>query len=201
MIDEFNPPGTGFARFSDDRKLRYRLARILTTQVEFEYIGRNFGRIRPRDGAPSSLLISEVRRVVFLMLNPSTADAFKLDPTVSKCVKFALRWEAHALEVVNLYAHRTPYPEDLDSVPATELGMGAEADEEILAACRGAYRVIAAWGNNGWRYGRGAYVRQLLRDHQIPVMRLGQTGDGSPKHPLARGKHLIPIDQEPAVWP
>jgi hypothetical protein len=62
VIDEYNDDRTGWARFSDDRKMRYRLSRRLTDN---------------RGG--------HAGRVVFVMINPSTADAFKPDPTISKC--------------------------------------------------------------------------------------------------------------------
>jgi hypothetical protein len=46
-------------------------------------------------------------RVVFILLNPSTADAFKDDPTVKKCISFAKHWNFGSLEIVNLFAYRS----------------------------------------------------------------------------------------------
>ena len=71
VIDSFTADGTGWARFSNDRIMRHRLARNLTPD-------------------PASLIVAGgsvygIARVVFLMLNPSTADAFQLDPTVNEC--------------------------------------------------------------------------------------------------------------------
>jgi len=45
--------------------------------------------------------------------NPSTADADVLDPTVRRCVGFALAWGFGSLEVVNLFAFRATDPRDL----------------------------------------------------------------------------------------
>lgn len=179
MIDEYSPNGTGWARFSDDRRMRYRLSRRLTTNGK-------------RDG--------DLSRTVFVMLNPSTADAFKLDPTVQKCCKFATHWGADVLEVVNLFAMRSPHPKDLLKWARLDRGDDIENDREIFAACSGAERVIAAWGNHGDLDHRAEYVRGALRERHIKLEHLGVTKFGHPLHPLARGKAFIPIDREPVVW-
>lgn len=175
MIDERSLDGFGSARFSDDRRLRYRLRR---------QIGAN--------------TTPWAARVVFVMLNPSTADAFKPDRTVSKCCEFARRWGASVLEVVNLFALVSPYPRDLDRAHdrGESLGTDVAANMEILEACTGAARVIAAWGN-GARFGRDEEVRDLLWRHGIKLERLGLTQDGHPLHPLARGKSFIPLSTQP----
>lgn len=173
LIDEASPDGTGWARFSADRRLRYRLGRILGTG--------------PR-----------TRTIVFLMLNPSTADAFKPDNTISRCMEFARRWEGDVLEVVNLFAFRSPYPKDLKT--ADDRGDGPENDAQILAACRHAHRVVAAWGTGGDLYSRAENVRAILRSAEIPLYHLGLSQDGHPKHPLARGKHYIPYTKELEVF-
>ncbi len=196
-VDEFSLGRSGWARFSTDRKMRYRLARSLVPGVALEiendrvYLALEEAR---RNDA--------IRRVVFLMCNPSTADAFKLDPTVQKCMKFAAQWGAHVLEVVNLYAFRSSLPVDLDKALARgeSIGTDARASDEILNACCSASRVIAAWGNNGWRLDRGKQVRAILQEHTVNLEHLGLTKDGYPLHPLARGKMLIPIDRQPVMW-
>jgi hypothetical protein len=189
MIDEYSTNGTGWARFSDDKLRRYRLARSLTT-LPLTVDGTN-GYVMTLGGSPA-------RRVVFAMLNPSRADAFRLDNTVARCVKFAQLWGADVLEVVNLFAHRSPYPDDLKTV--LDRGAGKENDEAILEACRGASRVIAAWGKGGEMWGRADAVRVLLADAGVRLEHLGLTNDGRPKHPLARGKHFIPYTMEPQPW-
>src|SRR5262245_34051042 len=73
------------ARFSRDRRYRYSLS-------------RRFG-----DGPTS----------VFIMLNPSTADAERDDPTIRKCVGFCRRWGVGELHVVNLFAFRAVSPFDM----------------------------------------------------------------------------------------
>lgn len=188
MIDEHSYDRTGWARFSDDRRMRYRLGRLITTR-ELDAAKLGF----------SPYLMPQIRRVVFVMLNPSTADAFKLDPTVDKCRRFADRWGADVLEVVNIFALRSTDPRGLDA--GGDVGDGPDNDAEILAACRGASRVIAAWGNHAHRWGRGAFVRSMLANEGIRLERLGSTKEGYPLHPLARGKLFIPLTREPEAWP
>lgn len=189
MIDEFSSNRTGWARFSDDRKLRYRLARAISEEGRIWMISREVALASGFN----------LRRVCFLMLNPSTADAFKLDPTISKCCQFAQRWGADVLEVVNLFALRSTDPKGLDTVWPL-VGADEINDAEILAACTGATRVIAAWGNHAHRGERGAYVRKMLVDRGIKLEHLGTTKEGYPLHPLARGKAWIPLTREPEVW-
>jgi hypothetical protein len=189
MIDQYSTDGTGWARFSDDMTMRYRLARSLT--------GR---RLEIDAGNVQLAGDSDPLRVVFLMLNPSTADAFVVDPTVGECVKRARGELADVLEVVNLFALRSPYPADLKKRAHGFRGDDVDNNVAILAACNGAHRVIAAWGNYGALDYRDLSVLSLLRGNGIELHHLGTTQDGYPKHPLARGKHRIPAEQQPIAW-
>ncbi|HEY4183245.1 MAG TPA: DUF1643 domain-containing protein [Kofleriaceae bacterium] len=167
MIDDYNADRTGWARFSENRKLRYRLARSLTGEpivVEND-------------------VVQSEKRCVFLMLNPSTADAFKLDPTNQRCLGFATKWKFRAMEVVNIFALRSTDPKALRT-PRAVLGHDAINDEQILAACRGADRVVAAWGNHGLWRDRGAEVHAMLRLHDIPLHAFTITKQDQPNHPL-----------------
>ncbi len=195
MIDEWNDTRSGWARFSDDRVMRYRLARSLTDQP----LAINGSDGHPLVGADRAAYVAG-DRVCFLMLNPSTADAFKHDPTVGECIKRARALGADVLEVVNLFALRSPYPEDLKKRAHGSRGDDSEASREILHACRGAGMVIAAWGNGGDLDHRATVVREILREHSVALHHLGVTNGGFPKHPLARGKHRIPGDLMPQEW-
>ena len=190
MIDEYSRDGIGWARFSDDRKRRYRLGRILHAPL-VAYGWKD--------------LPLTAKRVVFLMINPSTADAFKPDPTISKCCKFALRWGAEILDVVNLFAFRTPYPTDLFKQDIGADGADEWNDAQIVEACTqpGVIKVVAAWGNHGaWRE-RDVAVCAMLKEQCVNLWCLGTTSSVSaaPKHPMARGHHFIPLDFELEAFP
>ena len=116
---------------------------------------------------------------VFIMLNPSTADAFTLDPTIRRCMTFARTWCAGGIRVVNLFAYRAVRPSALSMAgnPVGDLN-----DEFIRRACEpSAAVVVAAWGAYG-AADRAAEVTLLLDG--TPLYCLGTTKGGHPRHPL-----------------
>jgi hypothetical protein len=122
-------------------------------------------------------------RVLWVMLNPSTADHRKDDPTLTRCLGFSRGWDFASLEVVNLFAYRSKDPADLTRVFDP---LGPENDRWINDAAARATEVIVAWGAKiprGWK-GRPDRVLHMLRRHQAPVRCLGTTKDGHPRHPL-----------------
>lgn len=129
----------------------------------------------------------ETPPAVWIMLNPSKADAFEDDPTIRRCIGFTRRLapEAGGLCVVNLYALRATDPAELwthrDPVgPAGDYYLGSRA---ISGALDGRL-VIAAWGMHGARNGRGPQVAAELAAAGVKLMCLGTTAAGHPRHPL-----------------
>ena len=119
--------------------------------------------------------------VVFLMLNPSTADADKDDATIRKCMGFARRWGNNAITVVNLYARRETNPALLHNNPDP---VGPSNDAYIEEAVRETGAVIAAWGaSSAARLDRVRHVDHLVRRFTA-WMCLDCTGQGHPRHPL-----------------
>lgn len=165
VIDtEDGPDGLATATFSADRKYRYRLSRVWDP-------GRG--------------------RCCFLMLNPSIADAFIVDPTVRRCINFAREWGYGALEVVNLFAVRSPDPEVLQDANDP---VGPDNDQAIVAAVNAASLVVAGWGVHGELFGRAAEVRRLLEgftDGELHALAL--TKHGQPRHPLYLKGDLTPM--------
>jgi hypothetical protein len=128
--------------------------------------------------------------VNFLMLNPSTADAFVLDPTNRRCVGFARAWGYGAIVTTNIFALRSTDPKGLRDV-ADPVGPGN--DTAILNAARSADLVVAAWGNHGALLDRGQQVQGLLELAGIDLHQLRRTGSGHPSHPLYLPGDLVPI--------
>ncbi|GHF51545.1 DUF1643 domain-containing protein [Seohaeicola zhoushanensis] len=120
-------------------------------------------------------------RLAFVMLNPSKADEMRNDPTVARCEARARAMGFGGYEVVNLFAWRATDPRDLKAAAEP---VGPDNDAAILAAAGRADAVLAAWGAHGVHRGRGAAVREMLRGCGRPLLVLGLTKDGAPRHPL-----------------
>ncbi|UBV18813.1 DUF1643 domain-containing protein [Mycolicibacterium fortuitum] len=128
----------------------------------------------------------------FVMLNPSTADAEKDDPTIRRCIGFGKAWGYGGIVVHNLYAYRATAPDMLANVddpigPANRDYLGNK-----IATC-----TIAAWGAHpaavGWWNGYPYNITAALKRPQL--LCLGVNGNGSPKHPL-----YVPSSRTPIPW-
>ena len=132
---------------------------------------------------------------VWVMLNPSTADATADDPTIRRCVGFSRRWGAGGLTVVNLYALRATDPAELARHADP---VGPDNDEHVrdvvLEAYRDGGRIVCAWGAHPFAAPRALNVAEGLRG--LDALCLGMTASGAPRHPLyVRG------ETEPIAWP
>lgn len=117
---------------------------------------------------------------LFIMLNPSSADAEHDDPTIRRCISFAKREGFGRLEVANLYGYRTAEPPELF---ACEDPVGVQNDLEILAALDRASTVILAWGNHA-EDDRVARVLNLMKSSGTRAKCFGLTKLDQPRHPL-----------------
>jgi hypothetical protein len=127
-------------------------------------------------------------RAVFVMLNPSTADASVDDPTIRRCRGFAHREGCATFAVINLFTGRSPKP---SALWAMDDPVGPNADDALDAVARSdADPVICAWG--ACPSGSPPWFRELRLQRiatvieRIPaaLLCLGTTSDGSPRHPL-----------------
>jgi len=78
-------------------------------------------------------------RALWILLNPSMADERKDDPTLRRCTRFSASWRFGGLEIVNLFALRTPYPRDLYQAADP---VGPANDRHIVAAAKRATDII-----------------------------------------------------------
>jgi hypothetical protein len=117
----------------------------------------------------------------FLMLNPSTADEVKLDPTCARARDYAERWGFGSLYVTNIFAWRATDPEDMKAAQ-DPIGKGNNA--AIVRAAKEAALVVCAWGNHGEFLQRSSRVKALLKKNQINLHALRVNANGEPAHPL-----------------
>lgn len=137
---------------------------------------------------------------VFIMVNPSTADAEQDDPTIRKCIGFSKRLGAAQLIVGNLFAFRAT---DVNELRRASDPVGPDNDKHLREILRLADWVIVAWGAS-------AKLPEVLRKRWTTVVRLidkvgkpisciGTCADGHPKHPLMVG-YDAPIRKWNVPW-
>jgi len=126
------------------------------------------------------------------MLNPSTADEVKLDPSCTRARNYAEQWRYGALIVTNLFGWRATDP---DEMKAARDPVGRGNDAAILQAARGAQLVVCAWGNHGQHLGRSQLVLGRLRRAGVELHLLRMNGCGEPAHPL-----YLPGALAPELW-
>ena len=125
----------------------------------------------------------------FLMLNPSTADEFKLDPSCTRARNYAERWGFGSVLITNIFGWRATDPEEMK---AARDPVGRGNDRAILRAARESALVVCAWGNHGAHMGRSAYVREILAKAKIEARVLRMNAGGEPAHPLYLPARLRP---------
>ncbi|MCX4232077.1 DUF1643 domain-containing protein [Streptomyces ortus] len=127
---------------------------------------------------------------VFVMLNPSTADALRDDPTIRRCIGYARSWGCGALMVANLYAWRATDPNELWCAADP---VGPDNDAHLYAAATIAAEskgpLVGAWGVNA-RLDRIAAVLALPGMDRLTA--LAVTKAGQPRHPLYLPSALTP---------
>lgn len=119
--------------------------------------------------------------VLFVMLNPSTADEHTLDPTCTRCRVYAEEWGYGELLVGNIFSYRATDPDDLKEARRPN---GTLNDVYLRQMAQDAHLIVCAWGVEGDHRGRGREVAELLDAEGHTLHHLGLTQDGHPRHPL-----------------
>lgn len=133
-------------------------------------------------------------RVLFDLLNPSTADAEMDDPTNRRGIDFSQRWGFGSCIFVNLFGWRSPHPKIM---MAQEHPIGIDNDMYVLQQAYRADLIVCAWGNDGKHMDRAKTVERMFRNHGHKLHHLGRNknGKGEPKHILYLSSKL-----RPTVW-
>jgi hypothetical protein len=147
--------GHAGAVFSEDGLFRYQLWR------------------REEPGEPS---------ILWVLLNPSTADEQQLDPTLRRVRGFSNGWGFKNWEVCNLFAFRATDPHKMKRAADP---VGPANNQQIEEAARRCAEIVVGWGGGGWHLGRDRTVMGILTATGKPIWRLGPLAKtGTPKHPL-----------------
>ena len=143
----------------------------------------------------------DLRALMVIGLNPSTADEQQDDPTIRRCIRFARDLGYGGVAMTNLYGFRATAPADLHKVSDP---LGPDNAYWLRETAKYAGMVIAAWGADvgpyetwwkqiGWRIAR-AQVNAADDVHR-GVYCLGTTRSGQPRHPL-----YLPAAARPEPW-
>lgn len=154
-MDLFNDYG---AKFSDCRKYRYALWRIWDTSKPL---------------------------IMFIGLNPSTANENDDDPTIRRVKKFAFDWGYGGVYMMNLFAYVTPYPDALLKV-YDPLG---DNDFWLQSIGSKVNDIVFAWGGFDLSVQREADVIKMFPNAKALVI----NKDGTPRHPLYVKANTIPV--------
>lgn len=129
-------------------------------------------------------------RLLWIMLNPSTADESRDDATIKRCLVRGINGGFGSIEVVNLFALRSTDPRVLAQ---HDRPVGPDNDTVIAAACGRAAAICCAWGQFGSLMQRDSKVFHtvMITTGRWPFC-LGKNSDGTPKHPL-RVPYSVPF--------
>lgn len=133
-----------------------------------------------------------IKIILWIMLNPSTANAIKDDQTIATIVRFSERWGYHRLMVGNLYAFRTKHPKIMWRAEKSGIDIVGPRNDECLLRMIALVRasggdIIAAWGKNA-KPDRERAVHALAGEMKCLDINL----DGTPVHPLYQPSALVP---------
>lgn len=128
--------------------------------------------------------VSNQKRVVFVLLNPSTADDIGEDQTTKVCIEFAKRWGYGSLQIVNLFAYRATDPNDLKKVKDYNKMVGEHNYCFLQNALQGANKIVVAWGEYGKTQKR--YLDESLKSlfSLFSLHCFWEIANNQPKHPL-----------------
>lgn len=123
-------------------------------------------------------------KVLFIMHNPSIADAEKSDPTMTRCVNFARKWGYGGIYIGNLSPYIATNPADLKNLSSAELQ--PKENNEHVAIMMGLCSIhILAYGN--------PYRAMMIPDRTANDWHyLSLTKAGNPGHPLYLKSDLTP---------
>lgn len=129
--------------------------------------------------------------VLFVMHNPSKADAEQDDPTITRCIGFAKSWGYGGLMVGNMSPYRATDPRELQDLDPQVLVPVENAQHITDMAVRCGLWVVA-WGIPSNKYLRKAYHPD---HHKLPSRWkcISRTQAGWPSHPLFLPGKLQPI--------
>jgi hypothetical protein len=131
----------------------------------------------------------DLKRIIFIGLNPSTAEEKFDDNTVRKCINVAKREGFTSMCMLNVFAYRATNPKELEE---TDFPKGINNDYNIWFNCQNpkTQAIVLAWGNHAKFHNRHFHVLNLVRGISLlktnihVLLCFDKNKNGYPKHPL-----------------
>ena len=154
------------------KKISMRKAAIISKCGQYRYV-------LSREWSSKGVFAAKPKYMMFVGLNPSTADAELDDATLRRCIGFAKALGYNGLYMVNLFAFRTKSPKLMQSAedPVGKLNDGWLLNMAVRAAA-----IVVCWGTNGGFRDRDRKVLELLKPYNLFCLDVNT--NGSPAHPL-----------------
>ena len=121
--------------------------------------------------------------VMFLMLNPSTADENQDDPTIRRCIGFARSWRFGWMHVTNLSPLRATDPKELRAQGLESPKVRKRNMEAVLQTASKSDMIVAAWGDKGVWENRASKMLKAMKHYGHDVYCLQLTRKNQPRHP------------------
>lgn len=137
-----------------------------------------------------------VKKLTWVLLNPSTATAEKDDPTMRRVRGFTERMGCNAWEVLNVFAMRETYPINVFHA-GPKNAMGERNGAFVADKLANAEMAMCAWGTMGTEqavWGEHAEAIRAAQERGV-LYCLKHTKDRHPQHPL-----YVPYDVEPEPY-
>lgn len=138
----------------------------------------------------------DLPRVMYIILNPTTADSEIDNQTLKKCIGFAKGWGYGSVEVFNLFSYITKDLNILKNIieeNGEEAAIGPENDEWIKIAVEKADLIVLAWGNKGEEFrDRTEKILNILKGKKVKC--LGKTAKKQPRNPRTLAYYISPVD-------
>lgn len=170
------------ATISADGLYRYDLTR--TVQPGCECYRCSLHRSPRKSGQPN-----RPGFVLWVLCNPSTADAETDDPTERRGWGYTSEWGYGVMRFVNTNPTRGTDPKKARSPPELVLSSN---DLHLVENARRAALIVCAWGTSADPVLTARTRRVLSLYASTPLCVLALTNNGTPKHPLYLGAHLRP---------
>ena len=134
------------------------------------------------------------KKVLFIMLNPSTANHIENDLTTIRCINFAEKWGYGGIMIGNIYPFRAKRPKDLKKwlSEGHDYDFWKSGDDNrnyVEKMAKQADMIVCAWGCN--HPGIPEWVDELGDLFYLELCK----DDITPKHPLGNiSKDAIPTN-------